>query len=224
MSRPLAGRVREQASELPGAAHALGAAIAGRAALGTGNLHEACRLLDQAAVAFATITPPAGVTGTTWCAPPRWRCTAVPDQAAAILDEIDAQARPFRSLDYERSIGRAWVACAQGVLSEATDILAAAAATAAAKGQFAAEAMCLQLATQFGEHAHADRLAELAAVNEGPRAGLAARFAAALRDDDAAGLAAVSEDFEAMGDLAAALDAARTAAISTAGTTVVVRR
>ncbi|CDO05569.1 LuxR family transcriptional regulator [Mycolicibacterium cosmeticum] len=210
---PLAERVRAQSAELPGAAHALGAAIAGRAALGTGRLHDACGLLDQAAVAFAAHH------STGWGY--RYnvvRATALAmhgqvTEAAAILDEIDALARPFRSLSYERSIGRAWVAAGQGVVSEAVGILAVAAETAAANGQFAAEVMCLQVATQFGSHEHADRLAELAGLTEGPRSGLAARFAAALRDEDAQELAAVSEAFEAMGDLAAAMDAAAHAAI-----------
>ena len=54
---------------------------------------------------------------------------------------------------------------------------------------------------------------ELEAIVEGPRVALAARFAEALRDSDAAELAAVSEDFESMGDLVAAVDAAAHAAI-----------
>jgi DNA-binding CsgD family transcriptional regulator len=56
-------------------------------------------------------------------------------------------------------------------------------------------------------------LRELEAIVEGPRVGLAARFAEALRDGDAVGLAAVSNDFESMGDLVAAVDAAAHAAI-----------
>ena len=42
---------------------------------------------------------------------------------------------------------------------------------------------------------------------------MAARFAAALRDGDAAELTSVSEEFERMGDLAAAVDAAAHAAL-----------
>ncbi len=57
-------------------------------------------------------------------------------------------------------------------------------------------------------------LRELEAIVEGPRVGLAARFAAALHDGDAAELAAVSEGFEAMGDLVAAVDAAAHAAMA----------
>jgi DNA-binding NarL/FixJ family response regulator len=73
--------------------------------------------------------------------------------------------------------------------------------------------ICLQTATQFGDRSGAARLRELEAIVEGPRAGLAARLAEALRDGDAAELAAVSEDFERMGDLVAAVDAAAHAAI-----------
>jgi len=81
----------------------------------------------------------------------------------------------------------------------------------------APEVMCLQTATQFGDHSGASRLRELAATIEGPRAGVAARFGAALAAGDGAALAAASEDFERMGDLVAAVDAAAHAAIAFRG-------
>jgi DNA-binding CsgD family transcriptional regulator len=89
-----------------------------------------------------------------------------------------------------------------------------AAERAAAAGQFAAEVICLQTATQFGDRTSAPRLGELESMVEGPRVGLAARFAVALRDGDAAELSSVSEEFEQMGDLVAALDAAAYAALA----------
>ena len=101
----------------------------------------------------------------------------------------------------------------QGAVSEAITVLLSAAERAGANGQFAAEVICLQTATQFGDRSGAPRLRELEAIVEGPRVALAARFAEALRDSDAAELAAVSEDFESMGDLVAAVDAAAHAAI-----------
>ena len=60
----------------------------------------------------------------------------------------------------------------------------------------------------------ANRLTELAAQVQGPRAPLAARYARALADDDAAALDVASGDFEAMGDALAAADAAAQAATS----------
>jgi DNA-binding CsgD family transcriptional regulator len=57
-------------------------------------------------------------------------------------------------------------------------------------------------------------LKELESIVEGPRVGLAARFAVALRDGDAAELSSVSEEFERMGDLVAAVDSAAHAALA----------
>jgi DNA-binding CsgD family transcriptional regulator len=206
----VAERARQQAADLPGAAHLLGAAVAGRAALGAGHLDTACSLLEQSAVALSASGHAIGW-GYRYHFP---RSTALAirgstDEAAAALEELR---RPFRSLDYERSLARAWLAAGQGAVSEGIAMLLSAAERAGASGQFAAEVMCLQTATQFGDRSGAPRLRELEAIVEGPRVGLAARFSEALRDGDAAELAAVSEDFERMGDLVAAVDAAAHAA------------
>jgi DNA-binding CsgD family transcriptional regulator len=112
------------------------------------------------------------------------------------------------------SLARAWVAAGEGAVSEAIAVLLSAAQRASATGQFAAEVMCLQTATQFGDCSGAPRLRELEGIVEGPRVGLAARFAEALRDGAAAQLASVSEEFERLGDLVAAVDAAAQAALT----------
>ena len=136
------------------------------------------------------------------------------DEAAAMLAVLDKLPRPFRSLDYESSLARAWVVASQGAVSEAITVVLSAAERAAAAGQFAAEVVCLQTATQFGDRTSAPRLRELESIVEGPRVGLAARFAVALRDGDAAELSSVSEEFERMGDLVAAVDATAYAALA----------
>jgi hypothetical protein len=99
-------------------------------------------------------------------------------------------------------------------LNEAIASVRSAADTARADGQFAVEVTCLQTATQFGDRSCSSRLSELATIVEGPRVGLAARFATALHDRDGAELAAVSEEFKRMGDLVAAVDAAAHAALA----------
>jgi DNA-binding CsgD family transcriptional regulator len=210
----VAERVRQQAGDLPGAAQLLGAAVAGRAALGAGRLHSACALLEQAAVGLSASH--AMGWGYRYHVP---RTTALAvrgsaGEAAAALAALDKVRRPFRLLDYERSLARAWVAAGRGAVSEPIAILLPAAERAAAAGQFAAEVLCLQTATQFGDRTSAPRLRELESIVEGPRVGLAARFAEALRDGDAAELALVSEEFERMGDLVAAVDAAAQAALA----------
>jgi DNA-binding CsgD family transcriptional regulator len=210
----VAERTQQQAAHLPGAAQLLGAAVAGRAALGAGDLDSACKLLEQAAEGLSTSHP--GGWGYRYRIP---HATALAirgsiEEAAAALAALDKVPRRFRSLDHERSLARAWVAAGQGAVTEAITVLLAAAERARATGRFAAEVLCLQTATQFGDHSGAPRLKELESIVEGPRAGLAAQFAAALRDDDAAGLSSVSEEFEQIGDLVAAVDAAAHAVVA----------
>ena len=210
----VAERTREEAANLPGEAQLLGAAVAGRAALGAGDLAGACLLLKQAADGlFASHAIGWGY---------RYRIPQVTalairgssDDAADALASLDKVTRRHRSLDYELSLARAWVAAGRGGVSEAIHGLLSAADRAAAKGQFAAEVLCLQTAVQFGDHTGARRLHELESIVEGPRVSVAARFAAALRDGDGAELAALSEEFERMGDLVAAIDAAAHAALA----------
>ena len=211
----VAGRVRRQAADLPGAAQLLGPAVAGRVALGAGRLDTACSLLEQAALGLS-----ASGHATGWGY--RYQVAQVSalairgrtGDAAAALAALDKLRRPFRSLDDELSLARAWVAAEQGAVSPAIAIALSAAERAAASGRFAAEVQCLQTATQFGDHSGASRFRELETIVEGPRVGLAARFAGALRDGDGAELFSLSKDFEQMGDLVAAVDAAAHAAIT----------
>ncbi len=211
----VAERERRQAADLPGSAPLLGAAVAGRAELSAGRLNAAYSLLEQAVAGLSASGHAIG-----WgyrYQIPRAMALAMrgsTDEAVAALAELDRVRRPFRSLDYERSLARAWLVAGQGVVSEAITVSLAAADRAAAKGQFAAEVICLQTATQFGHRSSGPRLRELEVIVEGPRVGLVARFAEALHDGDAAELAAVSEAFERMGDLIAAVDAAAQAAIA----------
>ena len=210
----VAERTQQQAAHLPGAAQLLGAAVAGRAALGAGDLHRACQLLEQAAEGLSASHP--GGWGYRYRIP---HATALAirgsaEQAAAALAALDKVQRRFRSLDHEHSLARAWVAAGQGAVTEAITVLLSAAERAKTTGRFAAEVLCLQTATQFGDRTGAPRLHELESIVEGPRVGLAARFSAALCESDGAELSSVSEEFERMGDLVAAVDAAAHAALA----------
>jgi DNA-binding CsgD family transcriptional regulator len=226
----VAERFRQQLADQPGATThaavrrvpdtAIGTdLVLGRAARGACRLPAACSLLGPVADALS-----AGDKANGWwyrCQIPLTIALAMrglTGEAAAALAALEDRRHPsWRCLDYEYAIARAWVAAAQGAASEAVATLLSAAETARASGQFAAEVMCLQTATQFGDHSGASRLGELAAIVEGPRAGAAARFGAALAAGDGAALAAVSDDFERMGDLVAAVDAAAHAAMAYRG-------
>jgi DNA-binding CsgD family transcriptional regulator/tetratricopeptide (TPR) repeat protein len=210
----VAERTQQQAAHLPGAAQLLAAAVAGRAALGAGDLRSACLLLEQAAEGLSASHPVGW--GYRYRIP---HATALAirgltHEAVAALAALDKVRRRFRSLDHERSLARAWVAASQGAVSEAITILLLAAERARATGQFAAEVLCLQTATQFGDCTCAPRLRELESIVEGPRVRLAARFAAALADDDAAELFSLSKEFEHIGDLVGAIDSAAHAALA----------
>jgi DNA-binding CsgD family transcriptional regulator len=212
-ARDVAERARRQAADLPGAARLLGAAIEGRAALGGGRLGGAGALLEYAAVGLSA-THPLGwgyryrVASATALA-----MRGLAGEAAAVLAGLNEQRRSFRMLDYERSLAGAWVAAAQGAVSEAIEELLVAAQRASAKGQLAAEVFCLQTAAQFGDRSGLMRLRNLEAKVEGPRVGVAVRFSAALNGGNAAELVSASEEFERMGDMVAAVDAAAHAAL-----------
>lgn len=189
-------------------------AVAGRAALGAGRLDDSHSLLhDRLVENYPGMSNGWGYR----CQISRTTGVAMRGSVAEASDSLaalESRRHPaWRYLDYEYAIARAWVAAAREAVSSAVTEALAGAETARRNGQFAAEVMCLQTATQFGDGTHAERLHELAGIVEGPRAGLAARFSQALSDGDAAELSAVSEEFERIGDLIAAMDAAAHAAL-----------
>lgn len=207
-AREVADRARRQAADLPGVAPLLGAAVAGRAALGAGDLGEACRLLHQAVeglsgphplgwgyryrLPYATALAMRGLT----------------DEASAVIAPLAESPRPFRLLDFERTLAAAWVSAGQGAVSEAIGSLEAVAARCREAGRFAEEVTALQTAAQFGDRTSAERLDALTSLVEGPRVGLVSRLATAAQDADPAELATLSHEFEQMGDQIAAVDAA----------------
>jgi DNA-binding CsgD family transcriptional regulator len=212
----MAERLRKLAADHPGMEPLYSMALAGRAALGAGRLHAARSLLSQAVEALSASGECNG-----WgyrYQLPRTTALAMSGlsvEAAAALVALEKWRHPSRGhLDCERGLVHAWVAAAQGAVIEAVRMVLSAAETARANGQTASEVMCLQTATQFGDRSCAARLRELEAIVEGPRVGVVARFAAALQAGDEAELATASEEFEQMGDLVAALDAAAHAAFA----------
>ncbi len=215
-AQSLASQLRDQAADLPGGAQLLSAAITGRAALGAGRPAEAHALLEPVIEAFFAAGDVNGL-GYRFEISDTIALAMLGDteSAAAALEHLEQHTyRSYGFVDYERELARAWVEASQGLVATAIDICLAAAKTTQRNGQLAAEVVCLQTATQFGDRSCGERLHELASVVEGPRCGLAARFATALRAGDAGELATVSEEFERIGDLVAAVDAAAHAALA----------
>jgi len=218
-ARDTAQRLCDQSADMPGGVELISRGVAGRAALAAGRLDTACLLLQPVVeVLFGS-----GQTGGFYAFGYRFKipftiALAVrgsTDDAAAAYATLGHQRFPsFRYVDWERALAQAWVAAAQGAVTEAIRMLTTVADTARADGRFAAEVMCLQTATQFGDRSSGRRLRQLEGIVEGPRVGTAARFAEALHAGDGDELAAVSEQFEDMGDVIAAVDSAAHAAIA----------
>jgi len=215
----IAERLHAQAAELPGGVHLLGEGIAGRAALGGGRLDAACTHLKSAVEGLSA----SGKTGGMYGFGHRYQISyaialamrGLIADATATFGSLDHQRfASWQFLDWECALAQAWVAASRGDISTAISSLLSAGETARSDARFAVEVILLQTTTQLGDHSTAPRLRELEAIVEGPRVGVAARFAASLHAGDGAELAAVSEAFEHMGDLVAAADAAAHAAIA----------
>lgn len=188
----------------------------GLAQLAGGRIAEA---LDRLQAALTALRPYGEFGG--W----PYRCRLGVTQALALTGDTAAARQAMTELDEnlhpgllfiatELTLTRAWVAAAEGSLTEAVKLTQTAAADAKTAGQPAYEVLAWQTAAQFGDCSGIDRLHKLTNIVEGPRAGQAARFASALRADDADELAIVSTCFEDIGDNIAAIDAASHAALA----------
>lgn len=211
------GRVAEDCwepvKELPISAQ-IGCYLMGEAALARGRPRTATRWLQEARAGVERYGDSGG-----------WRYATLISltQALAVTGDVTgaerAQADLHRHrhptlafLDSEMILADAWVAAAQGAVSEAVALAHQAVELAARQGQPAHEVLALHTAARFGDRTVADRLATLAERVDGPRAPAAASHAAALAADDGDALVDASKALERMGDLLAAADAAAQAA------------
>ena len=178
------------------------------AALGNGDLHTATERLRYAVDEFAGRTDGGSYHFGIDYAEALARTGDV-DAAAEALAQMQRNPHPAHAYrESDSLLAAAWVAAARGRTSHARDLARAAAEFACTHGRDACEVVCLQAAIQFGDQHTAARLAELAELVDGLRAGLVARWATAVADHDGDELLAVSHDLEAMGDRIAAADAA----------------
>jgi DNA-binding NarL/FixJ family response regulator len=209
----VAARCREEGAEVPGVPLLFAAALTGHAELARGHLRDAVRWLREALAGFTVVDPAGRV----------FDCLLWLTQALAMAGDTEAARRALADLEANRHPGfvyrdpevwlaRATVAAAQGALGEAVALARQAAGIARAAGLPAYEVLVLQTAVRFGDHGTAARLAELAVLVDGPRARTAAAHAAALAGHDGPALGAVSVEWERMGDLITAADAAAQAA------------
>ncbi len=185
----VADRAYQQCADVPGTAQAFAAAISGIAALGNGDLDIATERLRNAVAGFADRTDGGSYHFGIYYAEALARKGDL-DAASEVLAKVQRSRHPAHAYrESDSMLAAAWVAAARGHTSQARALAREAAEFARTHGQHAREVVCLQAAIQFGDQHTAGRLAELAELVDGPRAGLAARWAAALADHDGDGAA-----------------------------------
>ena len=145
-------------------------------------------------------------------------------QSHCVLGHIDAGAKTVAELrsKVDRHVAvfepqfrlvEAWLAAAQGHVSGAISHALAAADLAKESGQRAVEMFALHDAARFGDLCSLQRLVDVAQNIGGRLAEVHAAYAAALLASDAAKVQDVAEQFETIGALLSAADAAAQAAV-----------
>jgi DNA-binding NarL/FixJ family response regulator len=114
-------------------------------------------------------------------------------------------------------IAESWLAAAEGNVSTAIDLALDAARQASESGQRAIEMLALHDAARFGDQTCLDRLVALPGGTGGRLASVIAAHAKAVRDRDGAGILATAQEFEKIGALLSAADAAAQAAVAFEG-------
>ncbi|MGH3721685.1 MAG: LuxR C-terminal-related transcriptional regulator [Pseudonocardiaceae bacterium] len=209
----VARHYRERCQDTPGPAEVITSAMCAAVATYRGQVQTAARGYRQA-IAGIHGADPGGMSFSGLMSLTRTLGMAGDATSArqAFVEMTAARHPTFVCLEPEARLAQAWVAAAEGGVSEAVALARQAAEVAASQDQLAMEVLALHTAVCFGDRTVAGRLAQLATQVDGPRAPAAAAHAAALAADDGAALHAASVRFEDMGVLLPAADAAAQAA------------
>ena len=186
----------------------------GIAELHAGRIRKAKTLLRQALLRFDADPNGWFFTASLWLT----QALALAGDSTAARTELDrmhgARHPGFAFLDPAMLLSEAWTNASEGATSVAVAYAQRSAQLARDRGQPGQEVAGLQAATCLGDRSGANRLVELAAFVQGPRVAVAARHAMSLAAADSSGLLTASVDWERMGDLVAAADAAAQASTS----------
>jgi DNA-binding CsgD family transcriptional regulator/tetratricopeptide (TPR) repeat protein len=185
------------------------------------NLGRVATLQGRVATARRYFAEAAGLAEASRFAGPRFMALSGLALAHAMLGNADAAAQAlaeraavpaFGFLGPEQQLADAWTALASRLPAAAADTFRAAAAQAAATGHRTAESWLWHDLMRTSGYDASARLGELAAACDSPLVTARARHAAAARARDGKELAAVADDFEALGAMLLAAEAASAAA------------
>ena len=189
--------------------------LVGTVELARGQFAETVSRMEQTVAALTSES------AASWSFPARMLLA----QSYSVLGRVDAGAKMVAELRTrfgrhvavfgpQLRIGEAWLAAAEGNVSAAIELALDAARLAAESGQRAIEMLALHDAVRFGDQSCLDRLIELPVGTGGRLAAVIAAHAAAVRDRDAAGIFAAAQQFEQIGALLSAADAAAQAGVA----------
>ncbi|SRX95011.1 transcriptional regulator [Rhodococcus jostii RHA1] [Mycobacterium shimoidei] len=209
-----AKRIAESARDVPGFAYANLAFLVGHAHLVRGDVGKAVGLLREARAGIekhgaTTGLRPASCFGLAEA----YAKLGQPDAAEEALAEARRAVPPdYLFMQTALSLAIGWTLAAKGLIGDAVAEVSNAAREAHDRGQPTHELACIQAAAQWGDASAAGRACELADALALPLANTVARHANALADSDGEGLLAAASGYRAIGDRAAAADAAAQAA------------
>jgi len=212
----LAKQMADSVNDVPGLAYANLVFLLGQSDLMRGNLAGAVKLLHEA---LAGVEHHGITTGLRPAA-----CFALTEahaklgqsaEANAALEEARANVPDtYVYMHTALAIATGWSLAAGGYLSDAVTTVLDAAVRARERGQPTHELICIQVVAQWGDASTAGRARELAGELSLPLADAVARHVEALAARDGEGLLAASNEYQALGDKAAAADAAAQAAVA----------
>jgi DNA-binding CsgD family transcriptional regulator len=209
-----ATQLADSARDVPGLAYANLAFLMGQVELVRGAAGDAAKLLHEAQAGVQRHGLTTGLQPAS--------CFALAEAHAKLgqpvqANEAAAKARSCVPADYmfmhtALALASGWALATSGSLTDAVATAREAAAQARERNQPTHELACIQAAAQWGDACGAERARELAETLSFPLANAVARHAESLRDHDGDGLLAASTEYRAIGDRAAAADAAAQAA------------
>lgn len=195
-------------------ARAMAHVLAATVEVGRGQLRTAMRRLEENLAALS------GEGAAAWNLPAKLLlaqcyCGLGRDEVAGplVAELTDGVGRGGGSFAPSVRITEAWLAAAEGHLRAATATAVHAADLAAEGGQRAIELMALHAAARFGDRSCLPRLVEVAGSVGGPLAAADAAHARGLMNADAGQVFSAAMEFERIGALLSAADAAAQAAV-----------
>jgi DNA-binding CsgD family transcriptional regulator len=211
-----ARQLADSARDVPGLAYANLAFLLGNAELVRGAVADAARLVHEALAGVHVHAVTTGLQPASYFALAEAHAKLGQETEANVAVAAARACVPpdFLFMQTALSLAGGWAMAASGSLSEAVASVREAARLARDRNQPTHELACIQAAAQWGDASQAARAGELADVLSLPLADAVAVHARALLTGDGEGLLAASVKYRAIGDRAAAADAAAQASVA----------